>query len=400
MTSDIEPEIGEEEAGFDILGANQSGMRARNERLVLSLLRRRGAMPKAEIARITGLSAQTVSVIMRALESDGLLERGEKLRGKVGQPSIPMRLAPDGAVFFGLKVGRRTAELVLVNFLGEIQHSAQMTYRYPTPDQTLDFVRRSVRKLASRLGPDTRGRISGLGLAVPFFLWEWASVIGVEEAAMAAWRECDLRAAIQDLFDFPVFMENDATCACGAELVFGEGEALSNFLYMYVGYFIGGGVVLNGHVVTGPSGNAGAIGPLPTDGFGGASRQLVDVASLAGLERRLQAAGGDINLMWERPGAWNIDPSIFGAWLDEAAPAMAYATLSAISVIDFRTVVIDGSMPENLRSRLVERIRSALSTSNFSGLTPPNVISGTLGAKAKSIGAASLPLSKRFMLEA
>ena len=76
--------------GFETAGSNQSGMRARNERLVLSILRRQGALPKAEIARKTGLSAQTVSVIMRALEQDGLLEKGEKQRGKVGQPSIPM----------------------------------------------------------------------------------------------------------------------------------------------------------------------------------------------------------------------------------------------------------------------------------------------------------------------
>ena len=48
-------------------GSNQSGLRAHNERLVLSLVRRHGALAKADIARRTGLSAQTVSVIMRQL---------------------------------------------------------------------------------------------------------------------------------------------------------------------------------------------------------------------------------------------------------------------------------------------------------------------------------------------
>ena len=57
-------------AGDDIglRGTNQSGMREQNERLVLSLVRQHGALAKSDIARITGLSAQTVSVIMRALE--------------------------------------------------------------------------------------------------------------------------------------------------------------------------------------------------------------------------------------------------------------------------------------------------------------------------------------------
>ena len=86
-------------------GSNQTGMRAHNERLVLSLIRKHGPMAKAAIARMTGLSAQTVSVIMRALEADGLLVKGEPVRGKVGQPSVPMGLRAQGAYFLGLKVG-------------------------------------------------------------------------------------------------------------------------------------------------------------------------------------------------------------------------------------------------------------------------------------------------------
>ena len=74
----------DQETVTGIRGSNQSGMRAHNERLVLSILRRLGPMAKADIARMTGLSAQTVSVIMRALETDGLLAKGEPVRGRVG----------------------------------------------------------------------------------------------------------------------------------------------------------------------------------------------------------------------------------------------------------------------------------------------------------------------------
>ena len=80
-------------------GTSQSGMRAYNERLVLSLVRRHGALSKTDIARMTSLSAQTVSVIMRQLEADGLLLRRDPVRGKVGQPSVPMSLAPRARCF-------------------------------------------------------------------------------------------------------------------------------------------------------------------------------------------------------------------------------------------------------------------------------------------------------------
>ncbi|HEX2146824.1 MAG TPA: MarR family transcriptional regulator, partial [Pseudorhizobium sp.] len=83
-------------------GANQVRVRAYNERLVLSLVRLHGSLSKADITRYSGLSAQTVSVIMRSLEKDGLLLRGEPVRGKVGQPSVPMRLNPDAVYSFGV----------------------------------------------------------------------------------------------------------------------------------------------------------------------------------------------------------------------------------------------------------------------------------------------------------
>ena len=94
-------------------GSNQSGLRDYNDRLVLSMIQRSGAIPGVEIARRAGLSPQTVSVILRSLEADGLLERGTPQRGRVGKPSIPMGLNPEGLFSVGVKIGRRSADLVL-----------------------------------------------------------------------------------------------------------------------------------------------------------------------------------------------------------------------------------------------------------------------------------------------
>lgn len=104
-------------------------MRLYNERLVLSLIRRQGAVPKADIARQTGLSPQTISIIANQLTGDGLLRRGDPQRGRIGQPSVPYSLAPDGALAFGLKVGRRSVDLYLINFVGEILHALHEVYR-------------------------------------------------------------------------------------------------------------------------------------------------------------------------------------------------------------------------------------------------------------------------------
>src|SRR5687768_8090758 len=72
--------------GASSRGTNQTGVRLYNERLVLSLIRLHGQLPKVDIAKMTGLSPQTISIIMNQLSADGLLLKGSPSRGRIGQP--------------------------------------------------------------------------------------------------------------------------------------------------------------------------------------------------------------------------------------------------------------------------------------------------------------------------
>ena len=380
-------------------GSNQSGMRAHNERLVLSLLRQHGALAKSDIARITGLSAQTVSVIMRALEQDGLLQRGEPMRGRIGQPSVPMSLAPDGAFFFGLKIGRRSADLSLVDFTGQMRGTLRRIYRYPTPDTVLDFVAEAIPALRLHLAPDLRGRIAGMGVAMPFQLWNWVQYLGAPQAAMDAWRIRDIGRELSEVAGMSVTVQNDATAACGAELVFGSGEKPGDFLYFYCGTFIGGGLVLNGQLFTGRTGNAAGVGPMPVPGPDGQMRRLITIASLSTLAAAMDAAGEPSDGIWESPEGWQISAPVLERWLEDAAQGLAAAILAAASLLELGAVLIDGWMPAEIRAALTERVRVAFHRLDLSGIDPPEIREGTVGAGARSLGAAAVPLAQRFLLE-
>ncbi|MER8416091.1 ROK family transcriptional regulator [Mesorhizobium sp. M1428] len=380
-------------------GTNQSGMRDHNERLVLSLVRQHGSLAKSDIARMTGLSAQTVSVIMRELEEDDLLVRQAPLRGKIGQPSIPMALNPDGAYFIGLKIGRRSAELVLIDFLGNVRSMLQHSYRYPAPRETVEFVTNGMKKMRGELTPAQDKRIAGLGIAMPFELWNWADTAGAPREIMDEWRHRDIRADIQAQCEFPVYLQNDATSACGAELVFGQAAgAARDFVYFYIGAFAGGGIVLNGRLFGGPTGNAGALGSMPVPGPDGKPTQLIDVASIAMLEKALNARGVEASHLWTSPGDWGELGADLDDWIASASQALAYAIVSASSVIDFEAAVIDGWMPPAVRRRLVDAVIQAIGRIDGEGLRLPAVREGTVGIHARALGGASLPLSERFLI--
>lgn len=379
-------------------GVNQARVRDHNERLVLSMIQRNGALPGSDIARRSGLSPQTVSVILRGLERDGFVQKGEPQRGRVGKPSVPMTLSPDGVLSVGLKIGRRSAELALMDFLGQVRSSAQLTYRLPLPDTVFGFLEDGLHRFGELLTPAQRQRILGIGIAAPFELWNWHDSLGARQEDMAVWRGLSFAQRIAGFSDLPVHMENDATAACRAEHVFGLGSKLGDFGYLFVGSFIGGGIVLNRSVYEGQGGNAGAFGSLPLTRPGGGRTQLIDMASIHLLETRLVATGHDPALLWTIPQDWSAFDAAVAPWIADSAGALSQAIVAVSAVIDFPDFVIDGALPVDVRARLVAAVRMHLNREDLRGISPPRVHEGTVGASARAIGAAAVPIYAQFLL--
>lgn len=379
-------------------GTTQSGVRLYNERLVLSLIRFHGQLPKAEIARLTGLSAQTVSVIVRQLESDGLLVRRTPQRGKVGQPLVPFELDPEGAFSVGLKVGRRSGDLMLLDLSGGVRQTIHRPYAFPTPGELLAFVSEGLQELQDGLTGLQRARICGLGIAAPFELWNWADELGAAAHVLNAWRGFDLKSEIERLAEWPVHYCNDASAACAAELLFGQGQDHRDYAYFYLGYFIGGGIVINGSLYLGHRGNAGALASFPVAAAEGRSSQLVHRASIAALEREIRKDGNDPEMLWSGPQDWTGAGAALDRWLHAAASDIAVAAAGIVSVLDCAAIIVDGAIPVDVRSRLVQQIRDALLGIDTQGISPCPIIEGTIGFDARAMGAASLPLFDNFIV--
>lgn len=380
-------------------GTTQTGVRIYHARLALSLIRTHGSLAKAEIARLSGLSAQTVSVIVRQLEADNLVLKGVSIKGRVGQPSQPYSLNPDGAFSVGLKVGRRSLDLALIDLDGKVRGQVHMPYHFPSPAAFLGFARKGLENIKAVLGPLFLRRVVGLGIAAPFDLWKWEEEIGAPHEVMEAWKDFNLTSEVMALCDWPVFSCNDATAACAAERLFGGGRRYRDYAYIYVGYFAGGGLVLNGQVYQGPTGNAGAFGSIPVPRAGGGSEQLIRSASLYRLEQALQTAGLSPEMLWLQRDDWSAAEPYAEAWVASAAKGLASAVASIASVVDCPAIIIDGAMPASVRTRLVLATREAARSINLDGITPFAIEEGALGVDARALGAASLPLFANFMAD-
>jgi predicted NBD/HSP70 family sugar kinase len=382
------------------IGLSQRGVRDHNERLLLSLIQRHDSLPGSDLAKIAGLSPPTVSGILRQLEADGLIERGDPVRGKVGKPSVPKRLAANGAFAFGIKIGRRSADLMLMDFRGGTKGQLKVTYDYPVFQTVLAFIADGLAQLSASLSDDERNRICGIGVAAPFELWNWEAPKNAPASSFVSWKDVDISVEIAKFSDLPVVQMNDATAACQAEHTYGRGKEFQDYAYFYIGAFIGGGVVLNNSVYIGRQGNAGALGSLRSISPIGESMQLVDMASIHQLEARLREVDIDTRQLWDDPTSWTKLSRYVEPWLLQTAQELAKASLSICSVIDFEAILIDGSFPASLREDLVNRVRRYVATQDTRGLIPPKIEAGIIGGNARAQGAACEPIRAQFFLKA
>ncbi len=380
-------------------GSNQSGMGQFNERVVLQAIRLHGSLAKAELARLTHLSTQTVSLIINRLLEQGLVLKRAPQRGKVGQPSVPIMLNPDGAYFIGIKIGRRSLDLLLIDFNGAVRARRAITYRYPDPALLFGQIAPLQRGLLEQLGPLQAARLVGIGVAAPLGLGGWQALLGSAPQQAGQWERLDIRAEIQAVSDVPVVFAKDTMAACVAELVAGRGRSIGSYLYIFVGTFIGGGLVLDSSVHAGLQGNAGALGSMPlhlASGAGAAPEQLLSTASLFSLEQLYAAAGLDESAAYDARAMQHPWLTHTEAWLEDAARAIALAVSNGTCLLDLDEVVLDGSAHPALLARLMEQTRQALERYSWEGVQRPTLRSGAIGADARAIGAALLPLHANF----
>lgn len=380
-------------------GAQQSSLRNHNERMCLSMLREHGPLASSEIAKALNVSAQTGSVLVRALDAQGLVVRLEPVKGKVGKPQEPIGLNPEGAYSFGLRIGRRRSDMVLIDFRGQVVGERRESYRYPTPHLIETFVAHAMPDLTKELNPTQAARIVGLGIAAPFELWNWLDSLGAPLEDAALWRNYRFEDAFKRFTDLPISVANDVNLACTGELHIGTGRHYPDFLYFYLGAFVGGAIVLNGQVFHGRYGNAGAFGSIPVATKDDPNAQMIASSSLVGFEQKLaKKLGRKLNLR-DEPELWRREPDLAQAWIEDASKAIARAAISVVAALDVTNIVIDGVFPEHVRTELAARLRDATQKLDHQGIRTPVIVEGKLGARAGALGAAYQPLLQALFVE-
>lgn len=352
-------------------GLNAVSVRGHNERLVLSLLLQNKDITRMQIGEQTGLSAQTVSVIIRSLEQEGLIFKGEAQRGRVGPPTVPLSLNPEGAYSVGISIGHRQIEVVLVDFVGTLRFQQTISQPGRTQDSNHPEFIDAIKEAISILPNELRPRIAGIGLALP----EDKAELELTTAAARERFEA-IREEIEQEIEFPVFVQNDITAAAGGESMFGAAKNLNDYLFFYLGAHLHSRLILNHQIYNTNAAVSYDVGIFK-------------------LEQALKATGTvttqSIAQLWERGAQWPDFGEAETNWRTELVRQLADSVIALAQFIPLTTIVLSSYAPQSTCRQICRDLEKAVP-----GL---RAVAGTIAGAPKAVGAASLPYSSRFMVD-
>lgn len=240
---------------------DQTYVREKNLSLVLRLINTQSPISRAQLAVITGLNKSTISSLVdELLERNLILETGSNTGG-TGRPATLLEMNPHAGSIIGVELGVDFVSVAVTDLLGNILWRRREDAD-PTEDQE-KMINQTLRivKEAMTVGKKKNHHFLGLGLATP-------GTVDVNEGVLIFapnlhWRDVSFGRIFSEQTKLKVFVENDANAAAIAENLFGTARHCQDFLFVFAGVGIGGGLFLNGKLYRGRNGYAGEIGHSP-----------------------------------------------------------------------------------------------------------------------------------------
>lgn len=393
-------------------GTNLAHLGDFNQAVVLNAVRRaRGGVSRTVLRDQTGLAAQTVSNIVRRLLDTGMVVESGKQTGGPGKPRTIIELDPDGGYAVGVHLDPAVITCVLLDLAGTIRARAVIPMPADTdPHRIIALAAEHVHRLIAESGVD-RDRIAGIGVATPGPIDQDAAEV-VDPPLLFGWHRVPVARILADETKLPVESGKDTVAVAVGEMW--AGSAGGDFVFFYVGTGFGVGLVQEGEVVRGTSGNVGEIGHIIVDPDGPPCEcglrgclssccmpsNLVREAEAAGVIRddRVSRGGPAISASFARLcDAADAGDERAARILDTAAERVGRGVSVITNLLGADRVVFGGPFWPRIADRFLARIPAVMDECTIGREFRSPVAEGTeLGEDVGAIGAACLMFSRRL----
>ncbi|EFM08791.1 ROK family protein [Paenibacillus curdlanolyticus YK9] len=379
-------------------------MKEINTAMIMNLLHREGKITRAELTKMTKLSATTVSVLIEELIAKNFVEEiGEKITPGAGRRAISLQINKDGGYVIGISLGNNSLICAVMNLHGECvtEYKTKIAIGNDSLAERINSALKACMDQVENLNVDL---ILGIGISTPGIIDEQEET--VLYSSLLKLNNFNLRKQIGAFFpNIPIKIVNDSNAAAFAEHYFGAAKSKSSLIYLTINEGIGSGIILGSDIHSGYKGGAGEIGHIPVDlngelctcGQQGCVETVLTSPYVLMKCRRLAEEMKlsvpqtieEIIARYENGEAW-LDP-VF----DQILNVVRLMLASMINFISPEIVIVEGWL--NKSEKLTDKLRAALEAFPFPfPFSGDRIQPATFGEKGALYGSATLMLQKIF----
>lgn len=232
-----------------------------NRRIILALMRERGPISRADLARLMDVPRGMITTLVNELLAAGLIQEGATAEAPRGRRPVLLQLRSHDRFAVGVDI-RTTRTVLTVSDFGGSERARQEIETHRSPEEAVREVAARVQGMLTTAGVE---RCEGAGVVVPGMVD--AGTGCVLNAPTLGWRDVDLRSLLEHRLGLTVYVERDAVACAMARMWLGQntGEPSRDFVYLIVDEGVGVGVVVNGSPMRGRDFTAGEFGHIPLD---------------------------------------------------------------------------------------------------------------------------------------
>ncbi|MFZ0216833.1 MAG: ROK family protein [Candidatus Dormiibacterota bacterium] len=326
--------------------------------MILEAVQRAGAISRSQLVGLTRLTPATITNAVRELLDLHLLaETGRhapRPESRAGAPSFLLTLDDSRYRVLALHQGVSLLRLGVVDIAGQVLATSVLhTISEEAPRRTVARIAKGLRALSARTEL-TEGQVLGLGVGAVGLVEPESG--NVHAAPNLGWTDVPLGRWLAEELGIPVVVRNNVHGMAAGELRF-TGIPERHALYVYVGYGIGAGIVVDGRVLDGAHGAAGELGHLVVPGGGACTCGKVGCVETVAAERAIvRRAAAIVGTPEALPGTKEaverlVRLAVAGdsgarSVLAEVAEALGQAVAQAVEVVDPRVVILGGTITE------------------------------------------------------
>ncbi len=377
---------------------NTAAVRRYNMAALLQLIESSGPISRAELSRASGLSQPTVSGAIDGLLKSGLVRAIGEGDSTGGRRPVLLTYSVEAGYVVGVDLGGTNLKLGITDLAGKVIHRIDE----PTPKEnaTQGSVIRALFAAVERLVEESgvkRKDIIGIGVGAPGVTDPGTGLVALAPAV--GWDKTPVKRLLSERFGLPCSVDNDVNAAALAEMAFGRGRELGDFVFVAIGTGIGAGIVIDGKLHRGKNCAAGEVGYLVIDHAWnpGSVKDFGCFESMAAAPAIAKKAGLAIPALGGEAGIRDVE-AVFDLArrgdeaairvVEEIAGYVGLALTNLAVILDPDAIVLGGGVSQ-AGDVLIELVKR-----KFEQVSPivPDVYVSSLGADAGMLGAAALAI--------